>query len=511
MDLIFRNETRTTERKVQRSKFHDHGFHNPLKTAAVSTDVEWSIAHRKYGAWANGANFLMPLSFMQDPEKEALCYWFLHFVMLPRHPDSICGYMEHLLPLYQNAKVDSLLSLITSASALSSLGKVHGRKSLMPVANKMYGRALIAAQSSIYDPVEAKKDETLMAVMLMSLYEVSHPRNPQSTGIRDDLRSSHQGMVCSCPNLIFLKAINMPRHGKDYHTDGAVALAKHRGEEQLQSEMSRNLLQAVRTQMVMTCIERRKPIEILPGHTEWFSNFKQQNAANRLTILTAGLPELRLNAKKTFYSVDSPDVKSVRALRDAAVRMDISIAGWVGDLPEAWSYRVITHVEAMPEHLSTADAFPGDIDLYQDVYVANTWNTYRIARFLALSIVIDSSCWLASVSESQQETDFLDALATIRRLVRGICASIPFHLCSHTSSAALELGSPHSTAACNISDNRPSTRMLGAYFLLTPLKVLLQQSSEKYPYRQWNCLPSEQKMWLEGRLAHLRSLCIRDC
>ncbi|KAI9723679.1 MAG: hypothetical protein M1812_000979 [Candelaria pacifica] len=419
----------------------------------------------------------MPPSFLYCPEEEALCYWFLNFVMLPRHPDSISGFMEHLLPMYQNAKVDSQLSLITSATALSALGKGRGMESLMPKAYKMYSRALVAVKKAINDPVEAKKDETLMTVMLMSLYEV----------------------------------VNMPRQANDHHTDGAVALVKYRGEEQLQSEMSRNLLQAVRTQMVINCIQRQKPIEILPGHTEWIANIKHENAANSLTILTARLPELRLTAQNIFYSsINNVKAEDVQALRDAAAQMDVSIAEWAEDLPEAWSYEAVAHAEAMPDDLSVTNAFPGEIDVYQDLYIANVWNTYRIARFFVLSILMDSICWLASVPEYQEGTEFLETLAIVKQLVNEICASVPFHLCYRTSSAAYELQYPHSIVSDSINSHQPSTRTLGAYFLLLPLEVLLNNNAGMHPYRQWNYISAEQKTWLEGRMAYVRRLCTRE-
>ncbi len=164
----------STERKARRSTTAERRTHAPGGTASLNTDFELSIARGNCGAWANNADFLVPPSFMQCPEEEALCYWFLNLVMLPRHPESICGFMEHLLPMYQHAKVDSQLSLITTAAAFSALGKVPGRESLMPMATKMYSKALTAVKSALYDPIEAKKDETLMTVLLMCLYEVSY-------------------------------------------------------------------------------------------------------------------------------------------------------------------------------------------------------------------------------------------------------------------------------------------------------------------------------------------------
>ncbi len=209
-------------------------------------------------------------------------------------------------------------------------------------------------------------------------------------------------------------------------------------------------------------------------------------------------------------------VEDVRALRDAAAELDVYIAEWVNGLPEAWSYEAIAHVDAMPDDISRADAFPGDIDVYEDLYVASIWNSYRVARFLVLSIMMDSICWLTSVSKQQQENDYVETLAIIRRLVSEICASVPFHLCCRTSSAALELQYPHSAAASNASNHQPKTRVLGAYFLLSPLKIMLHHCDDTYTYRQWkhkqwSYLSIEQEAWLEGRLATVRSLCVRDC
>lgn len=57
---------------------------------------------------APSANDAVPRMFNDFPEREAICAFFLDFVLLPRHPDSVRGHLEHLLPLYKKASPDSL-------------------------------------------------------------------------------------------------------------------------------------------------------------------------------------------------------------------------------------------------------------------------------------------------------------------------------------------------------------------------------------------------------------------
>lgn len=110
--------------------------------------------------------------FDDFPEQEAICAFFLDFVLLPRHPDSVQGHLEHLMPLYKNAASESVLSLATSSVALVISGASSARQSDQQLGRSIYGRALRKTSAAIKNPVESKKDETLMAVLLLGLYEV---------------------------------------------------------------------------------------------------------------------------------------------------------------------------------------------------------------------------------------------------------------------------------------------------------------------------------------------------
>lgn len=120
-----------------------------------------------------GKDDTIPRMFNAFPEQEAICAFFLDFVLLPRHPDSVQGHLEHLMPLYKNTAPESPLSLATSSVALVMSGSSSVKQNDRQLGRSIFGRALRKTGAAIRDPVESKKDETLMAVLLLGLYEVS--------------------------------------------------------------------------------------------------------------------------------------------------------------------------------------------------------------------------------------------------------------------------------------------------------------------------------------------------
>ena len=115
----------------------------------------------------------IPRIFNDFTEQEAICAFFLDFVLLPRHKDSVQGHLEHLLPLYANTTPDSPLSLATSAVALVLSGSSPRRRTDQERARQNFSKAIRKTRNAIRSPAESKKDETLMAVLVLGLYEVS--------------------------------------------------------------------------------------------------------------------------------------------------------------------------------------------------------------------------------------------------------------------------------------------------------------------------------------------------
>lgn len=118
------------------------------------------------------SGFFLPRSFHDTPEQQAVNAFFSNYILIPRHPFSERGYLECLLPLYQNTRHDSLLSLATVAMALAIQGTSPPNKRCRVLSQDYFGKALIKTGKAIRDPIESLKDETLIAVLLLSFYEV---------------------------------------------------------------------------------------------------------------------------------------------------------------------------------------------------------------------------------------------------------------------------------------------------------------------------------------------------
>ena len=86
------------------------------------------------------------------------------------------GYIEFLPFAYSMTAPDSALAFATQALASSFHGAWTGTGSEKDAENRksrtMLGKALLATQQAISDPIKSKSDETLMAVLILRLYDV---------------------------------------------------------------------------------------------------------------------------------------------------------------------------------------------------------------------------------------------------------------------------------------------------------------------------------------------------
>lgn len=187
-DLVLRDQTKAVRRKAQRKKVGTIRLPSPPPSASSEETgpftTSWALAGPSRSSYAvmekATSDDGIPRMFNDFPEQQAICAFFLDFVHLPRNQDSVQGHLEHLLPLYKNTTPDSPLSLATSSVALVISGSSPTKQSDQQLGRSIFGRALRKTSAAIRHPVESKKDETLMAVLLLGLFEVcclklSHP------------------------------------------------------------------------------------------------------------------------------------------------------------------------------------------------------------------------------------------------------------------------------------------------------------------------------------------------
>ena len=105
-------------------------------------------------------------------EDQATYYFFYNFVS--EDPSSLSAY-SHMLPtVYREDSSFRALPRVVEAIGLASISNRKHAPELMVAAGRNYARGLRAISASIQDSKEANTDQTLMAVMLLGLFEVMH-------------------------------------------------------------------------------------------------------------------------------------------------------------------------------------------------------------------------------------------------------------------------------------------------------------------------------------------------
>lgn len=175
LDLILRDQNEIVRDKVQGRKHQK--IPSTSSKSSNNTSPEPSdnaqVIPTTADAWRSIA---LPTELMSNtPEYAATCVFFYNVVVINQHPDTRRGFMQALLPLYNEARPGSLLDLAVTTVSLAMFGMSRRTQDFVQLGHKAFSKALLATGKAIEDPTDSLKDETLMAVLLLSLFEVSKP------------------------------------------------------------------------------------------------------------------------------------------------------------------------------------------------------------------------------------------------------------------------------------------------------------------------------------------------
>lgn len=123
----------------------------------------------------------VPVPLSESEDSHALCFFVSSYVLRPHDPRTDRGITE-LLPLFfADMKPGTPLSLTLSAVSRSIFAgwERRVRNFEIPMTQLAYGKALTATRAALADPVQRLSDETLMAVCLLGMYEVSKDIRPE--------------------------------------------------------------------------------------------------------------------------------------------------------------------------------------------------------------------------------------------------------------------------------------------------------------------------------------------
>lgn len=285
---------------------------------------------------------LSPSTFSLAPNIEDLAtgFFFSNYVIDVKGPTR--GHLDHLNDIYNTYDMDENLLASMIAVGLAGCSHVTHSPQLMKGARQQYTKALRLTNEALVSPTDAKKDSTLLAIMILGIFETVTGYNQKS----------------------FI--------AWSQHIKGAAALVSVRGVEQLRTPAGRRMFIQVCTNLLICCIQRRLPV---PAHIIEM----RAEAAKLIQIFELGwLLQENMIAFANFRSdVRIGAISDPQEIISKALEIDGTLLELFSVVPPGWEYETIFTDAADPDLV-----YNGCYHVYYDHWVAQLWNGVRVVRML---------------------------------------------------------------------------------------------------------------------------------
>jgi hypothetical protein len=480
---MFRNESKDVVRKAKakeakikqgftRSSATSSLVSSPADAVMPDPGTSFEIVRRKDHHFPT---FLPPtFSIAPTIEERATSFFFSNFVIGVHGPTR--GHLDHLENVYNTDDMDDNLLASMKSVGLAGYSHVAHAPQLMRDARQQYTKALRLTNLALRSPKDVKKDSTLLAIMILGIFETVTGSNQRSLNAWAE------------------------------HINGAAALVKLRGLEQLRTPAGRRMFNQVTSSLLISCIQRglALPAHIIELRAEGakYLNTAEPAAEPAWLVMESMIAFADFRSKTRAGAITDP-----QAILSKALELDGTLLELFSNLPLNWEYDTV-FTDADPDVV-----FNGRYHVYYDYWVAQLWNAMRTIRiFLNEQIRNVLLQGLSSkpplflgpeyTAQLQISTDVLFELAA------DILASVPQHLgyvSQHTHTPTFNAA----TLASNYQANsrflwtnfdefspalpwmrhdataKPMIRASGGYFLLWPLFLVGCMDITTDPVRQW--------------------------
>ena len=165
-----------------------------------------------------------------------------------------------------------------------------------------------------------------------------------------------------------------------------------------------------------------------------------QNTSSRLAVIFAQSVYLRRDAELILNSKASET--ELFELLNQATQLDQTLSAWAISVPSEWKFSATDNFELPKTVPRETFVYEDRVDVYEDLFVAGIWNSYRVNRIKVLSIVCDC----------------IDALPQLPTTLLEVCISraaqiIPFPFCSDLQRKIQETSRVFTKDLCPEKDN----------------------------------------------------------
>lgn len=416
-----------------------------------------------------------------DPDIDSLCFFFNNYVNLPRESQSNI-FVEHIVPLWNQAPEDSPLKLATAATAANILQLWRMQGPDTAFARNKYGQTLVALRQAFSDPDAFNSDEILGTMFMLDFYESLNRRYEHAMD-------------------------------NDIHPKAAMALVSSRGRNTFQSETSRRLFTALRARYILFNLQAKRKIDLDEELMAEDPEFDLPAA--KLDLILADLANMMYSGRHLFepgnvplsagsgwpvvggvpaQSTDPVDYEmTFETLLSYLLEINLRLNAWLQSLPESWQpYRIPDASETLHYSIRAVGLYNGLCDVYTSTATAHSNNGWRSSKILVLRLIKHCTKHLDpdSPSKSIMADNTIDA--QIQTHVDDICASVPFHIGSrttfslphehqeyppvppHVRAAANYVDSSGQRTMMNDNDHMKTAAAMGGWFVLTPLTATMR-------------------------------------
>lgn len=259
---------------------------------------------------------------------------------------------EYLPEVHRVTPCDSALAAAITASSFASLSLRLNNNELLDAARTNYAVALSRTNQALASPEDAILDNTLIAVLLLGLFEaVMHVgrRSPDSWTT---------------------------------HTMGSLSLMRLRGEKQFRTPLGRRLFMQATVNIRTSCNQRlvAVPPQLAELHERARPFFDTDDPNVRLGPVVDKVANLRASIGR-----DNPPPGRVQRAIEEALAIDAEAAALCDMLTNEWRFELRPPEEVPPT------AYLGLVHRYHNLAAVRHWNALRIMR-----LYLNEAIWVVA-------------------------------------------------------------------------------------------------------------------
>lgn len=319
-----------------------------------------------------------------------MAFFFSHYIL--QNESKTRGHFEYLPAMYHSNKVDEHLSTSVLSVAYAGLANATQSQYLLKEAFREYGQALKITNKRLQCPRLSKEDSTVIAIMLLGMFETLTYRNERS------------------------------RASWAEHINGATKLITLRGREQFSTRLGLRVFVQLMGNIMSNCMQNLLPFppEIIELRKESEAFFNPDAPGWRLSHVMIEFVNFCVRVKERSDYTANDIINDALTVDNEMLRLSQT-------MPRQWQFGTYYTSNADPELV-----FEGRYDIYVDYWVAQMWNSMRIIRILLHECIrgqllkgfaTTPPAWTGVewVVQLQISTD------TLNQLAMEICASVPQH------------------------------------------------------------------------------------